>query len=137
MKILKSKHNIYILNQSKISTKGESIEKNTDVKIKCYKCGNEYGMNMMRMDSNGKNLICRNCLDRKPVQKQETKAEIKKETKEESPMKEYFCKECKYSFKRAKHLTISTCPYCSSKSVISKGSAARIIADAAKMKGDF
>ena len=53
-------------------------------------------------------------------------------------MKEYFCKECKYSFKRAKHLVVSACPYCgSSGSIAVKGSAARIIADAAKMKGDF
>ncbi len=52
-------------------------------------------------------------------------------------MKEYFCKACKYNFKRTKHLVISACPYCgSSGSVNVKGSTARIMADAFKMKGD-
>ena len=112
-----------------------TIERNTEVKIKCHKCGNEYLMAMMRMDSNGKNLVCRNCLERKPVQKQEIAQEAPK--KQEEAFKEYFCKSCKYSFKRAKHLTISTCPYCNSGSLMIKGSASRIIADASKMKGEF
>ena len=108
-------------------------------------------MAMMRMDPNGKNLICRNCLERKPVQKQEQvktdSAKIQKQSNAseiirsqltESAVKEYFCKACKYSFKRAKHLTISNCPYCgSSGSIMIKGSTARIIADASKMKEDF
>ncbi|MBS3101459.1 hypothetical protein J4204_04955 [Candidatus Woesearchaeota archaeon] len=93
---------------------------------------------MMRMTPDGKQLMCRNCLERKPVQKQEQKPETKAAKQEEPAMKEYFCKECKYSFKRAKHLVVSACPYCgSSGSIAVKGSAARIIADAAKMKGDF
>ena len=116
------------------------IEKNTDVKIKCYACGNQYTMDMMRMHPNGKNLACRNCLERKPSRKQEAKAPESKTQKspkqEESPMKEYFCKECRYNFKRAKHLAISTCPYCGSGNLMTKGSTARIIADAAKMKGE-
>ena len=119
---------------------GENIEKNSDVRIKCHKCGNEYAMDMMRMDSNGKNLVCRNCLERKVVKKQETDAESKTQKsskQDESPMKEYFCKGCKYSFKRAKHLVVSTCPYCDSSSIMIKGSTSRIIADASKMKGDF
>ncbi|MDP3765519.1 MAG: hypothetical protein Q8R04_03325 [Nanoarchaeota archaeon] len=96
-------------------------------------------MSMMRMDPNGKNLVCRNCLERKPVQKQEqAMPETKPQKQQESGVKEYFCKACKYSFKRAKHLTVSTCPYCgSSGSIMIKGSTARIIADASKMKGDF
>ena len=118
-----------------------AIEKNTDIKIKCFKCGNEYTMSMMRMNPNGKNLVCRNCLERKPVQKQEAKKieDVKSQRtaqKEESPMKEYFCKACKYNFKRAKHLTITTCPYCSSGNINVKGSTARIMADAFRMKGD-
>ncbi len=117
----------------------EIIEKNTDFKIKCYKCGNEHPMNMMRMDPNGKNLVCRGCLDRKVSSNTTTKEEVKsqKTTKqEESPIKEYFCKACKYNFKRAKHLAVSTCPYCGSGNVNVKGSTARIMADAFKMKGD-
>ena len=95
-------------------------------------------MDMMRMGSDGKNLVCRNCLERKPVikQKQEAVQEInpKMEVKN-NEVKEYFCKECKYSFSRAKHLVISTCPYCgSSGSLVQKGSTAKIIADASKMK---
>ena len=114
---------------------GESIEKNTDIRIKCLKCGNEYAMDMMRMDFNGKNLICRNCLERGSAQK--VKPQESMSQKQES-MKEYFYKECKYSFKRAKHLAVSTCPYCnSSGSLMVKGSTAKIIADASKMKGDY
>lgn len=95
---------------------------------------------MMRMDPNGKNLMCRNCLERKPVQKETktaTESKTRKSSKqEESPMKEYFCKACKYNFKRAKHLTITTCPYCGSGNINVKGSTARIMADAFRMKGD-
>ncbi len=114
------------------------IEKNTDVKIKCYKCGNEHPMSMMRMDPNGKNLICRNCLERKVATK-ETKtieADQKQINQEEPAMKEYFCKACKYNFKRAKHLVVNTCPFCGSGNVVTKGSTARIMADAFRMKGE-
>ena len=121
---------------SNLKTKVKAIERNTDAQIKCYKCGNEYTMDMMRMGPNGKNLVCRNCLDRKPVQKQVKTESIKTQKQEESPMKEYFCKSCKYNFKRARHLVISTCPYCNSGSVTTKGSTARIMSDAFKMKGD-
>lgn len=117
-----------------------NIEKNTDAKIKCFKCGNEYLMDMMRMDPNGRNLVCRSCLDRKPMGQSQAKAAAESKSQsqqQESPMKEYFCKSCKYSFKRARHLAITTCPYCgSSGSVMTKGSTARIMADAFKMKGD-
>ena len=94
-------------------------------------------MAMMRIWPDGKNLMCRNCIERKPVQKTEAKAEaFKAPQKEEPSMKEYFCKACEYNFKRAKHLTINTCPYCgASGSIIVKGSTARIIADASRMKG--
>jgi DNA-directed RNA polymerase subunit RPC12/RpoP len=91
-------------------------------------------MEMMRIDPKSSNLICRNCIERKPVQKQEAIAENKQKKEEMSSFKEYFCKSCKYSFKRAKHLAVSTCPYCSSKSLMVKGSMARIMADVAKMK---
>ena len=93
-------------------------------------------MGMMRVCTDGKNLMCRSCIERKPVQKQEkAKAAESMQKHEEPAMKEYFCKQCKYNFKRAKHLAVKLCPYCGSKSVIAKGSTARIIADAAKMKG--
>ncbi|MBI2649772.1 hypothetical protein HYX04_00485 [Candidatus Woesearchaeota archaeon] len=116
--------------------KGENIERNTDAKIKCYKCGNEYAMNMMRMDPNGRNLACRNCLERKSIQKGQVKTEIKPQ--KQDPMKEYFCKACKYNFSRAKRLALTTCPYCSaSGSLMVKGSTAKIMADSFKMKGDF
>ena len=95
-------------------------------------------MSMMRMDSNGKNLVCRNCLYRKVSSNTAPKEEVKlqKSSKEEPPMKEYFCKNCKYNFKRAKHLVVSTCPYCGSGNINVKGSTARIIADAFRMKGE-
>ncbi len=93
---------------------------------------------MMRMDPNGKNLACRNCLERKPVAKQEIQQQTKTEAKkqEEPAFKEYFCRECKYNFKRAKHIVVSTCPYCGSENLMIKGSTAKIMADAFKMKGD-
>ncbi len=110
------------------------IDRNTDLRIKCYKCGNEHTMDMMRMDPKGKNLVCRTCLDRKPSHKIDAKSS-ESEKHEEPSIKEYFCKECRYSFKRANHLVISTCPYCgSSGSVTTKGSTARIMADVSKMK---
>ena len=109
------------------------IEKNTDVRIKCYKCGNEYAMGMMRMAPDGKNLMCRNCLERKPAQRQEMPVKSDSKKQEEPATKEYFCKACKYSFERAKHLAITTCPYCDSGSLMMKGSTARIIADAFSM----
>ena len=99
-------------------------------------------MDMMRMDPNGKSLVCRNCLERKPQQKETSQAKVATESKaqkqEEQGIKEYFCKECKYNFSRAKHIIVSTCPYCgSSGKIMNKGSTARIIADASKMKEDF
>ena len=109
------------------------IEKNTDVKIKCFKCGTEHPMGMMRMNPNGKSLVCRPCLERGS-----SKKEPMQQAKNQEPtIKEYFCKDCKYSFKRAKHLAVSTCPYCGSGSLMIKGSTARIIADASKMKDDY
>jgi len=115
-----------------------AIERNTDIKIKCHNCGNEYSMDTMRMDSDGKNLVCRNCLERKPQTRQQEKASSSKAKPQEQAMKEYFCKECKYSFSRARHLSISSCPYCgASGSLMIKGSTAKIIADASRMKGDF
>ena len=93
-------------------------------------------MSMMRMDSNGKNLACRNCLERKLFHKQDVKIETKPQ-KQEATMKEYFCKACKYNFSRAKHLALSSCPYCgASGSLMAKGSTAKIMADSFKMKGD-
>ena len=70
---------------------------------------------------------------------QETAAESKNQKsqkQEESPVKEYFCKECKYNFKRAKHIIISACPYCGSGNINVKGSTTRIMADAFRMKGN-
>ena len=114
------------------------IERNTDFKIKCYKCGNEHPMNMMRMGPNGKNLACRNCLERKvsPNTAPKETAKPTPQKLEESPMKEYFCKDCKYNFKRSRHLVVSTCPYCGSGNLNVKGSTARIMSEAFRMKGD-
>lgn len=92
------------------------------------------------MDPNGKNLACKSCLERRPVQGQSPQAKSIFEDKAAKPeskeQKEYFCKECRYSFKRAKHLVITSCPYCnSSGGIVTKGSTARILSDVAKMKG--
>ena len=108
-----------------------AIEKNTDAKIKCRKCGNEYSIEIMRMDPGSKMLACRSCIERKvPSNLKEGPANTG-----EVMMKEYFCKSCKYNFKRAKHLNVKTCPYCGAGNITGKGSTARIMADAFKMKG--
>ena len=126
----------YLLNGNLINLKRWKHRKNTDVKIKCHKCGNEYAMDMIRIGQDGRNLVCRSCLERKIVQKQGIASEAKIQ-KQQEQTKEYFCKECRYSFKRAKHIVVSTCPYCSSSgSLMTKGSTAKIIADASKMKED-
>jgi DNA-directed RNA polymerase subunit RPC12/RpoP len=121
--------------------------RNDDVQIRCFKCGNEYTMSMMRMHSDGKNLVCKSCLDRKPASQMKepstlpvsAKPTMKMESKPKPQVfdsTEYFCKDCRYSFKRASHLVIKVCPYCgSSGGVQEKGSTDRIIADAARMKG--
>ena len=115
--------------------KGERIERNTDIRMKCHKCGCEFTMNMMRMDSDGKKLICKACLERYPSSPQAASKALKK-TIDDQEVTHYFCKQCKYSFKRASHLDVKTCPYCnSSNSVVTKGSTARILSDASKMKG--
>lgn len=91
---------------------------------------------MMRISSDVKNLVCRSCLERKPLQKGQTAVENKQQERK-SASKDYFCKECKYNFKRARHLAVSACPYCSaSGSLTVKGSTARIMADAFRIKGD-
>ena len=120
--------------------------RNDDVQIKCFKCGNEYSMSMMRMDPTTKvNLVCKSCLDRKPVSHMKDSSAVsskpaiqKTESKPKAQVQDtidYFCKECRYSFKRAAHLHVKVCPYCSSSNgVMEKGSTDRIIADAANMK---
>ena len=115
---------------------GETIDKNTDVTIKCFKCGNQFLMDSMRMDVDGRNLVCRYCLDRRPVPMNEVKIlpQRPKPGKEER-MIEYFCKDCRYNFKRAEKIVVEKCPYCGhASSIMQKGSTDKIIADAAKMK---
>ena len=94
---------------------------------------------MMRMDPNSNRFVCRSCLERKPAQKQEQPKNVAEaKTQKNEPYKEYFCKQCKYNFKRASNIEIGACPFCgASNTLMVKGSAARIIADAAKMKDDF
>lgn len=89
----------------------------------------------MRMAPNCPNLVCKNCLERKFMQGSDEK-EASEETKNLRETKEYFCTKCKYSFKRAKHIVVDTCPYCDTPSVVRKGSASKILSDASKMKGD-
>jgi DNA-directed RNA polymerase subunit RPC12/RpoP len=104
-----------------------TIERNTDVAIKCYKCGNSYTMDMMRMDPNGKHLACKFCLERRIA----PKSAIVQPSKSSAPKGEkmsYFCKACRYSFSRASHIQVNACPYCGVEgSVVSKGSASSLI----------
>ncbi len=98
-------------------------------------------MDQMRMDTNGKNLVCRNCLERKNPAKQAPLDEedyitlksgnsrsVSPAAKKQSDKVSYFCKACKYSFSRAAHIEISTCPYCSQSGMLTKkGTAASMV----------
>src|SRR3989338_138025 len=109
---------IFIKRQCAYSWKVITIERNTDVSIKCFKCGNSYTMDQMRMDPKSPNLTCRNCLERKtPVKSapmpKDPYAPLDAPSKKSSEKTSYFCKACRYNFTRAAHIPISTCPYCS------------------------
>lgn len=100
----------------------------------------------MRMDPKSPNLTCKNCLDRKvppakassqPNQKKDQYAEISLPSKKPSEKISYFCKSCRYSFTRAGHISISSCPYCGmAGSVVSKGSANSMIQEVDDMLDD-
>jgi len=120
-----------------------TIERNTDVSIKCFKCGNSYTMDQMRMDPKSPHLTCKNCLERKvPVKfssmaKQDPYAHLDTPSKKSSEKTSYFCKACRYSFTRAAHIPASTCPYCSaSGSVVTKGTASSMIKEVDDMLDD-
>ncbi len=120
-----------------------TIERNTDVTIKCFKCGGSFTMDQMRMDPKSPNLACKNCLERKPMGKQaaapkkDPYAEIDAPGKKSSEKVSYFCKACRYSFTRAAHIPVSSCPYCSAAgSVVSKGSASSMIKEVDDMLDD-
>lgn len=121
------------------------IERNTDVRIKCYKCGGEYTMDMMRMDPKSARLSCRNCLERKmpaPAGEDMGNAPIGQRLKPSAPEKgqdktSYFCKACRYSFTRAPHITVADCPYCGQSGMLTKkGSASSLVREIEDMAGD-
>ncbi len=122
------------------------IDRNTDVRIKCFKCGGSYSMDQMRMDPNGKNLSCRNCLERKAPQKspseigiagQSSQAGSSPSLQKSTEKVQYFCKACKYSFTRAAHIRIDSCPYCSNAGgIVRKGSATSLVKEIEDMEGD-
>ena len=111
-----------------------SIERNTDVMIKCYKCGDSFTMDKMRVDpGSNNNLACRNCIERKQpsVFEKPSSAPFLRNvpsssalTWQKGPASEgkvkYFCKDCKYRFSRAFHLSVRTCPYCGSAGIVEK-----------------
>ncbi len=98
------------------------------MKIRCYKCGNEYVMAELKMDPNRKNnLVCVYCLGlkQKPaMQKKEQKTEpIKTQKKSASAQQtpkliSYWCTACKYAFKRKEGIEVESCPYCSKEGTI-------------------
>ena len=126
------------------------IERNTDVKIKFFKCGTQFTMDQMRMDPNGKNLICRNCLERKVPSrgldddslssrpfKANPQGLPKSSDAKSSDKIQYFCKACKYNFTRAAHIPVNSCPYCSNTGgIVKKGSSKSIVREVEDMMGD-
>lgn len=99
-------------------------------------------MDQMRMDPKSPHLTCKNCLERKiPVKSSPTKqdpyAHLDAPSKKSSEKISYFCKACRYSFTRAAHIPISSCPYCSAAgSVVAKGSASSMIKEVDDMMDD-
>ncbi len=121
------------------------IERNTDVRIKCYQCGGEFTMDQMRMGPTGKNLVCKNCLERKspstarPADGSPLKAASQQPSsgKKASDKASYFCKACRYSFTRAPHIEVSDCPYCGQSGTITKkSSATSLVHKVEEMAGD-
>jgi DNA-directed RNA polymerase subunit RPC12/RpoP len=103
------------------------------IKIKCHSCGNEYETAEMRYSSDGQNLICISCLERKVTPTQErgrpamhhAAAPAKQPAQQEKPKAhgeeyvEYVCDKCKYAFTRKASMPVTRCPYCSHEGTVS------------------
>ncbi len=75
---------------------------NTEVKIKCYKCGEKFTSDQMRYNPNNpKQLVCRTCLERKSAPARRKKGDVT-----------YYCVKCNFKFKRAEGKNVTSCPYC-------------------------
>ncbi len=93
---------------------------NQNILIMCRKCGRKSPVSQMRYDSNGKDLICINCLGQRKIESPSIGKSVKKEGGE--TMK-YFCPNCKYRFSRKKEVGFpGVCPFCG-KSGVDKDSA--------------
>ena len=81
---------------------------NKEIKIKCYKCGEQFTSSEMRYDPDKPNqLACKACLSRDNAPVTEARAQ---EPNEENL--KYYCVKCNYKFLRRKSIKVDTCPYC-------------------------
>ena len=98
---------------------------------RCTKCSKEFPSSQIRYSSDGKKLVCVDCL-RLNTQKSGTEAKPQIENKEQ-----YVCKKCSYKFK-SKPKSNVTCPYCNSSNVSkNKSNAQTLIADSMEIDFDF
>jgi DNA-directed RNA polymerase subunit RPC12/RpoP len=114
---------------------------NQNMLVACRSCGNKVPVSDMRLAQNGKDMLCRPCVEKQnlrsgamgskaafstkkpmapitpskpaPVAKPAPKAENKKLT----DMVNYHCLKCRYKFARKADFPINKCPYCSSEKI--------------------
>ncbi len=133
--------------------------------IKCVRCGKQYLLLEMVMDSSGKGMACRPCAGLAPLGQKapklnvhspataramEARAEGRTTTssireqfaKPKSPKSsagKYACLNCRYRFTSSKGPDMLSCPYCGSKRISSpeENSADAILRDSGKRDYDF
>ncbi len=93
-----------------------------EAKIKCHRCGNMVGLQYVRYDKNGRDLICFDCYLKQHPEARSTSfrelhiVDINPRKKGES--KKYMCSSCGYKFYLKKGTPAAKrCPYCGSESV--------------------
>lgn len=91
-----------------------------DMRKECKKCGLKQDIREMRYHPNGKDMLCRDCAHfNDPRAKATEKARapeprvIQQESGPEGVQK-YYCRKCKYKFKRKEGIPMKACPYCGS-----------------------
>jgi DNA-directed RNA polymerase subunit RPC12/RpoP len=107
-----------------------------DKKYRCTKCKQEYDSEDIRFTGQSA-LMCVYCLGKKQRQAEQPKT-AKEEPQEENV--NYFCNDCRYSFKRRASFKFNNCPYCGkSGSIIVKKpqTAEKLITDSVEPDFDF
>lgn len=90
-----------------------------DMRRECKRCGIRQEPGQMRIHPNGKDFLCKDCAAlQDPKAKNLEKAKLPKRAhfsdEKDEPIVKYYCRKCKYKFKRKKGITMKACPYCGS-----------------------